>query len=83
MPVTHTNRKGKTYYLHQGMSKKGNPNWRWKQKRTGHSNQSFFVKNASPSYFPNPTGIYTSAVFSPTAYNPGAQIDVEKAPPSR
>jgi hypothetical protein len=27
MPVTHTNRKGKTYYLHQGMTKKGNPNY--------------------------------------------------------
>ena len=27
MTVTHTNRKGKIYYLHQGMTKKGNPKY--------------------------------------------------------
>ena len=27
MPVTHTNRKAKTYYLHQGTTKTGNPKY--------------------------------------------------------
>ena len=27
MPVTYTNRKGKTYYLHQGTTTKGNPKY--------------------------------------------------------
>ena len=27
MPITHTNRKGKTYYLHQGTTRTGKPNY--------------------------------------------------------
>ncbi|MFL7871433.1 MAG: hypothetical protein AB8I58_21575 [Anaerolineales bacterium] len=35
MPVTYTNRKDKTYYLHQGTTKKGNPNYFFAQRDEG------------------------------------------------
>ncbi len=35
MPVVHKNRKGDTYYLHQGKSKKGNPKFFFSRKSEG------------------------------------------------
>ena len=35
MTVTYTNRKGKTYYLHQGKTKKGNPKYFFVQHAEG------------------------------------------------
>jgi hypothetical protein len=35
MPVTYTNRKGKTYYLHQGTTTKGNPKYFFAQRDEG------------------------------------------------
>ena len=29
VPITYTNAKGKTYYLHQGMTKTGKPKYLW------------------------------------------------------
>ncbi len=35
MPITYTNRKGKSFYLHQGLTKKGNPKYYFSQKSDG------------------------------------------------
>jgi len=35
MPVTHINRKGKTYYLHEGVTSKGNPKFFFSTKSEG------------------------------------------------
>ena len=35
MAMTHTNRKGKTYYLHQGTTKKGNPKYFFARRDEG------------------------------------------------
>ena len=35
MPITHTNAKGKTYYLHQGTTKKGKPKYYFSLEREG------------------------------------------------
>jgi hypothetical protein len=35
MAIKHTNRKGKTYYLYQGVTKKGNPRYYFAQKSEG------------------------------------------------
>ncbi len=35
MAITYVNRKGKTYYLHQGVTKKGNPKYYFSQKSEG------------------------------------------------
>ena len=35
MPVTHTNRKGKTYYLHEGVTPRGNPKYYFSPKSEG------------------------------------------------
>ena len=35
MPITHINRRGKTYYLHQGSTKKGNPKYHFSLKNDG------------------------------------------------
>lgn len=35
MPIQYTNRRGKTYYLHQGVTKKGNPKYYFSLKSEG------------------------------------------------
>jgi len=35
MVLTHTNRKGDTYYLHQGLTKRGNPKYSFSRKKDG------------------------------------------------
>jgi hypothetical protein len=35
VPITHTNAKGKTYYLHEGTSKTGNPKYYFSMKSVG------------------------------------------------
>ncbi len=35
MPITHVNAKGKTYYLHQGVTKTGKPKYYFSLKNTG------------------------------------------------
>jgi hypothetical protein len=35
MPITHTNRKGKKYYLHQGKTKTGKAKWFFSMKTEG------------------------------------------------
>ena len=35
MAITYINRKGKTFYLHQGLTKKGNPKYYFSQKSDG------------------------------------------------
>ena len=35
MPITHTNAKGKTYYLHQGTTKTGKPKYYFSMERNG------------------------------------------------
>lgn len=35
MPITHVNDKGQTYYLHQGVTKTGKPNYHFAMKREG------------------------------------------------
>ena len=40
MPVQHVNRKGKTYYLHQGKTKSGNPKYFFSMKSEGTLSES-------------------------------------------
>jgi hypothetical protein len=35
MPITHVNAKGKTYYLHQGVTKTGKPKYHFAMKSDG------------------------------------------------
>ena len=35
MPITHTNAKGKTYYLHQGTTKTGKPKYHFSMQSEG------------------------------------------------
>ncbi len=35
MPITHVNAKGKTYYLHQGVTKTGKPKYHFAMKSEG------------------------------------------------
>ena len=40
VPITHTNAKGKTYYLHQGTTKTGNPKYYFSMESEGHLAES-------------------------------------------
>lgn len=53
MTVTHTNRKGKTYYLHQGITKTGKPNYFFALRNEGE-----LVEVIPPGYeiYENPNG---------------------------
>ena len=43
MPITYTNAKGKTYYLHQGTTKTGKPKYHFSMQSEGHLAESIPV----------------------------------------
>src|SRR5262249_17703056 len=43
VPITHTNAKGKTYYLHQGTTKTGKPTYHFSMQSEGHLAESIPV----------------------------------------
>src|SRR5215831_15690128 len=43
VPITHTNAKGKTYYLHQGATKTGKPTYHFSMQSEGHLAESIPV----------------------------------------
>src|SRR3989441_11655883 len=43
MPITYTNAKGKTYYLHQGTTKTGKPKYYFSMENEGHLAEAITV----------------------------------------
>ncbi len=62
MPITHTNAKGKTYYLHQGTTKTGKPKYHFSMQSEGTLAESI---PAGFEIYENPNARSSSARFLP------------------
>jgi hypothetical protein len=69
MPITHTNRRGDVYYLHQGRTKTGKPRYHFSKKKSGddlaesipHGYEIYEKPNAQVFLRPIPPQVVTAA----------------------